>query len=66
MALQAKDILVGPFDAVADVGYDHGEEVKPCLDAGIPPYSARPVTAATQKLGLFTKEDFIYDGASDI
>jgi transposase len=65
MALQAKDILGGPFDAVADVGYYHGEEVKTCLDAGITPYIARPVTSANQKLGLFTKEDFIYDGASD-
>jgi hypothetical protein len=65
LALQAKDILGGPFDAVADVGSDHGEEVKTCLDAGLTPSSARPVTSANQKLGLFTKEDFIYDGASD-
>ena len=65
MALQAKDILGGPFEAVADVGYYHGEEVKTCLDAGITPSIARPVTSANQKLGLFTKEDFIYDGASD-
>jgi hypothetical protein len=59
MALQAKDILGGPCDAVADVGSYHGEEVKTCLDAGITPYIARPVTSANQKLGLFTKEDFI-------
>jgi transposase len=65
MALQAKDILGGPFDAVADVGYYHGEEIKTCLEAGITPYVARPVTSANQKLGLFSKEDFTYDGATD-
>jgi transposase len=41
MALQAKDILGGTFDAVADVGYYHGEEVKTCLEAGITPYIER-------------------------
>jgi hypothetical protein len=28
MALQAKAVLGCPFEAVADVGYDHGEEVQ--------------------------------------
>jgi transposase len=65
MALQAKDILGGPFDAVVDVGYYHGEEVKTCLEAGITPYVARPVTSANQKRGLFSKDDFTYDGATD-
>jgi transposase len=51
MALPAKDILGGPFEAVADVGYDHGEEVKTCLEAGITPYVARPITSANAKLG---------------
>jgi hypothetical protein len=50
---------------VADVGYDHGEEVKTCLEAGITLSIARPVTSANQKLGLFSKEDFTYDGATD-
>jgi transposase len=65
MALQAKEVLGGTFDAVADVGYYHGEEVKTCLEAGITPYIARPVTSANQKLGLFSKDDFTYDGATD-
>jgi transposase len=65
MALQAKDVLGGPFDAVADVGYYHGEEVKTCLEAGITPYVARPITSANQKLGLFSKDDFTYEGATD-
>ena len=65
MALQAKEVLSSPFDAGADVGYDHGEEVKTCLEAGITPYVARPVTSANQKLGLFSQDDFTYDGATD-
>ena len=65
MALQAKTVLGCPFDAVADVGYYHGEEGKTCLDAGITPYVARPITSANQKLGLFSKDDFTYDGATD-
>jgi transposase len=65
MALQAKEVLGRPFDAVADVGYYHGEEVKTCLEAGITPYVARPITSANQKLGLFSKDDFRYDQATD-
>ena len=49
MALQAQDILGSPFVAGADVGYYHGEEVKTCLEAGITPYVARPVTSATRE-----------------
>jgi transposase len=65
MALQAKEVLGSTFDAVADVGYYHGAEVKACLEAGITPYVARPITSANQKLGLFSKDDFTYDGATD-
>ena len=65
MALQAKDLLGGPFDAVADGGDYHGEEGKPCLEAGSTPSIARLVTSANQKLGLFSKDDFTYAGATD-
>ena len=65
MALQAQDILGGPFDAVADVGYYHGEEGKTCLEAGLTPYVARPITSANAKLGLFSKDDFRYDQVTD-
>ena len=65
LALQAKDILGGPFEAVADVGDYHGEEVTTCLEAGLTPYVARPITAANAKLGLFSKDDFQYDQATD-
>ena len=65
MALQAKEVLGGPFDAVADVGDSHGEDVQTCLEAGSTPSVARPITAANQKLGLFSTEDCISDGATD-
>jgi hypothetical protein len=65
MALQAKAVLGCTFDAVADVGYYHGEEVKTCLTAGITPYVPRPITSANQQLGLFSKDDFTYDRATD-
>jgi transposase len=65
MALQAKAVLGCPCDAVADVGYYHGAEVKTCLAAGITPYVPRPLTAANQKLGLFSKDDFTDDGVTD-
>ena len=65
MALQAKDVLGTGFDAVADVGYYHGDEVKACLEAGLTPYVVRPITSANRKLGLFSKEDFRYDASTD-
>jgi hypothetical protein len=65
MARQAKAVLGCPFDAGADVGDSHGEEVQTGLEAGITPYVARPITSAHQKLGLCSKDDFTYDGATD-
>jgi transposase len=65
MALQATAVLGCSFDAVADVGYDHGEEVKTCLEAGMTPSVARPITSANQQLGLFSTDDCTYEGASD-
>ena len=57
MALQAQDSLGSPCAAVADVGSDHGEAVTTWLAAGRTPSGARPLTAATQKLGLCSTED---------
>jgi transposase len=65
MARQATDILGSPFEAVADVGYSPGEAVKTCLEAGIPPDVARPITSAKAKLGLFSKDDVRSDQATD-
>jgi hypothetical protein len=65
MALQAKEVLGSPFEAVAEVGDYHGEEVKTGLEAGLTPSVARPITSANQKLGVFSKDEFIYDKATD-
>jgi transposase len=65
MALQAKAVLDSRFDAAADVGYYHGHEVKACLEAGITPDVPRPMTSAHEKLGLFSKIDFLYDKVTD-
>jgi Transposase DDE domain len=65
MAPQAKAVLGCTVDAVADVGYYQGEEVKTCLEAGIAPYVTRPLTSANQKLGLFSKDDFTDDRVTE-
>jgi transposase len=58
LALQAKDVLACRFDAVADMGYYHGHEVKACLEAGSTPYVSRPITSAHGKLGLCSTDDW--------
>jgi len=66
MAKRAKDTLeTAQIDAVADMGYYNGDEVKKCLEAGIIPYISKPNTSANSKLGLFGKEDFFYDTSKD-
>jgi len=53
------------IEAVADMGYYNGDEVKKCLDDGIVPYIPKPNTSAHSKLGLFGKEAFLYDATND-
>ena len=66
MALRAKELLgVKRLQAVADMGYYDGEEVKACAEAGIQTYLPRPITSANRPLGLFTKEDFRYNPRKD-
>jgi transposase len=66
MARRAKDLLgVDHLDALADMGYYHGKEIKACLEAGITPYLPKPKTSASHKRGLFSKEDFRYDSEQD-
>ena len=66
LATAAQDILQAPAPVVvADRGYYHGAEIKTCLEAGITPLVPRPLTSANEALGLFTKEDFVYDPAHD-
>jgi transposase len=65
MALQANAVLDCGCDAVADVGDDHGHEVKTWLEAGITPDVPRPITSANAKLGLCSKDAFSYDKGTD-
>jgi transposase len=67
MAIKAKETLgVEEINALADLGYYYGAEVKKCLDNGITAFIPKPYTSAAKKLGLFGKEDFVYDRESDL
>jgi transposase len=67
MATAAQDMLGGATPVVvADQGYYHGAEIKRCLEAGLTPLVPRPLTSANAARGLFTKDDFGYDAASDV
>jgi hypothetical protein len=66
MAQRAKDTLAaGKREAVADMGYDHGDAVNKCLEDGMVPYIPKPTTAAHSTLGLCGKEDCLYDVTKD-
>jgi transposase len=66
LAVAAQAILAAPAPVVvADQGYYHGAEIKTCLDAGITPLVPRPLTSANEARGLFTKDDFVYEPATD-
>ena len=50
MATRAKiRLATDPLDARADRGYDHGDEVKTCLDEGIVPDLPQPNTSANSQ-----------------
>jgi IS5 family transposase len=62
----AKEILsVETIDAVADKGYFKIEDIEACEKAGIVPYVPRPQRGPSVKAGLFRKDEFRYDAASD-
>jgi transposase len=66
MATRAQAILeTDHLDALADMGYYNGDEVKQCLADGIVPYIPKPNTSANTKLGLFGKADFTYNPQHD-
>lgn len=66
MAADAKEVLgVEELTVVADKGYSSAREVKACLDQGITPYLPKPETSANKALGLFVKDDFVYDAERD-
>ena len=67
IAIQAKETLgVEKLKVVADMGYSHGKEIKACEEAGFEPYVPTPVTSANRKLGLYGKEQFVYDAEKDV
>lgn len=59
-ALQAETLTV-----VADTGYINGEQGKACEEHGITPIVRRQATPNPTDAGLFTRERFAYDAASD-
>jgi transposase len=66
MAKQARQVLSAKqLAVVADRGYTNNEQVKQCAQSGIVPYMGKPQNSRNQKLGLFTKDDFVYDEVTD-
>ncbi|MGH8163152.1 MAG: IS1182 family transposase, partial [Rhodanobacteraceae bacterium] len=62
----AKEILgVETIAVVADKGYFKIEDIEACEKTGIVPYVPRPQRGASVKAGLFRKDEFGYDAASD-
>jgi len=62
----AKEVLgVATIDATADKGYFKIEDIEACEKAGIVPYVPRPQRGPSVAAGLFRKDEFTYDAASD-
>jgi hypothetical protein len=62
----AKEALgVETIEAVADKGYFKIEDIEACEQAGIDPYVPRPQRGPSVRAGLFRKDEFSYDPASD-
>jgi transposase len=65
-ATRAKDMLgADQLETLADMGYYNGDEVKKCWQEALVPYIPKPNPSANSKLGLFGKEDFVYDAQRD-
>jgi superfamily II RNA helicase len=61
MATKAREAMGSEeLTAVADRGYDKGEEILACEQAGITTYLPKPQTSGNQAKGLFGKRDFRY------
>ena len=62
----AKEVLgVETIAVVADRGYFKIEDIEACEKAGMVPYVPRPQRGASVRAGLFRKDEFHYDAASD-
>jgi transposase len=65
-AQPAKEVLgVETIDVVADKGYFKIEDIEACEKAGMVPYVPRPQRGPSVKAGLFRKDEFQYDAATD-
>jgi transposase len=62
----AKEVLgVETIAAVADKGYFKIEDIEACEKAGIVSYVPRPQRGPSVRAGLFRKDEFRYDAATD-
>ncbi|MGA8756664.1 MAG: transposase, partial [Stellaceae bacterium] len=62
----AKEVLgVERIAVVADRGYFKIEDIEACEKAGLDPYVPRPQRGPSVRAGLFRKDEFSYDPASD-
>jgi transposase len=62
----AKEILgVETIDVVADRGYFKIEDIEACEKAGMVPYIPRPQRGPSVREGLFRKDEFKYEAATD-
>ena len=62
----AKEVLgVDTIAVVADKGYFKIEDIEACEKAGIVPYVPRPQRGPSVRAGLFRKDEFSYDAATD-
>ena len=65
-AAPAKEVLgVETIAIVADRGYFKIEDIEACETAGMEPYVPRPQRGPSVRAGLFRKDEFQYDAASD-
>lgn len=62
MAIKTKQFLgVEKFEVVTDKGYYNEQEIKRCHDNKIDCYVPQPEKSHNKNLGLYTKEDFVYN-----
>ncbi len=65
-AMQGKQALAAEaVTLVADTGYANGEQGQACAEAGITAVVPRPSTVNPKDDGLFSRDAFAYDAASD-
>lgn len=55
----------GDLEVLSDRGYYSGVQITQCEDSGIRTYVPKPLTSASNKLGLYSKEGFIYEREHD-